>query len=606
LDELGESFAITRERVRQVLSRAVRKIKAQIKNKTGTSLFDEDYYVYFFETYAFDRADGANWLGITEEIRNYMDLMGYKKGACCPLEEALKDTQKLDSGLRLKIKNYLNRGNIYIDGKWIKKSRTMLESVVIKKCCKDELTFTEFTDIFNSFLEKVEIPYDEGLYYTESVLASRKNRFTEARDILWKTGELFRYYDIDGQDYTELIETLNLGFYHDIELSTAKFMMEYPNLMKKYDIRDEYELHNLLKKVLEKDDYGKFEDLQFGKMPMLRFSTPDRNKTLLELMLTNAPVSSKDLHELIHSEYGYDWRQIPAYLSHLSEYLHQGVYSVGHMEMSEERMTKFTSALNGNFYTFEELKNIYCGMFHEADKNEVNSFNLKRMGFVVNSNYVVKNYPSAYKYFVECLTEKDTFHIATLRERFGSYGTYQVAFGDLKKNLEIIEYLPDQFINFRKLEKGGLTREMVSDFCDMIYETVEDCEFFTVHSLRRNGFASELFEFGFDDFFYGSLLASDERFSFRRFWRNVILRKDGGEISVKQLITDIVKRERRIDLYDLESILKEEYGCSNFTPADLVYKTTGAEVFYDTELQIFYADEELYYREIDEAGGFYR
>ena len=40
----------------------------------------------------------------------------------------------------------------------------------------------------------------------------------DERFLLWKLNERFRYYDIDGRDYTELLDTLNLDSYENIEL----------------------------------------------------------------------------------------------------------------------------------------------------------------------------------------------------------------------------------------------------------------------------------------------------------------------------------------------------------------------------------------------------
>ncbi len=93
---------------------------------------------------------------------------------------------------------------------------------------------------------------DERLQLTESAKASRSNRLAESNRILWKQNRCLRYYDIDGSDFTELLETLNLGQYENIELSTRKFLIDYPELMKRYDLRDEYEIHNLLKRFMQK------------------------------------------------------------------------------------------------------------------------------------------------------------------------------------------------------------------------------------------------------------------------------------------------------------------------------------------------------------------
>ncbi len=603
LEDIGDEFSLTRERIRQLLKRCVEKIRTEYVVSEGTTLFDEDYYRYLYETYAFDPKECSPWLGIAPEVWIYFEIIGIKQGNL-PLERALKDTQNLESGLRLKIKNYINRNRIYIDGKWVEKRRMDLEPVVVRKFCADDVTLTEFGDLFNSFLEKNEIPYDENIYYTEAVLGTRRNRFMESRNILWKLGDRFRYYDIDGQDYTELFEVLNLGSYHNVELSTAKFMMDYPDLMEKYDIRDGYELHNLLKKVLATDRYGKYEDLKFSKMPTLRFGTPDRDGDLFDMMVENAPISRDDLFELIHKECGYDMTVIFSYVMHLSKYYYQGMYMIDRKEMSRERMARFQSVLTDDFYTFDELKRIYQNLFADADVEEINSYNLKCMGFVVNSKYVVQNYDSAVKYMEAKLTEEDTFEITPFRNRFATYQVYQMTYLDLRRRLEIVEYEQDHFINFRKLERGGLTKEMVREFCDAVYEAAEDGECFTICSLRQKGFESELFDFGFGDLFYGSLLLSDDRFSFKRLWGTIILRKDKEEISAKNFLVDIVTRARRIDLYDLETHLRKEYGCTTVDTYDCVQKSKDSEIFYDSELQIFYADQELYYNEIDGMGGF--
>lgn len=132
------------------------------------------------------------------------------------LHTALEDHDGLDVGLRLKIKNYLNRNILYIDGMWVEKRRADLEQVVVRKFCSDDVTFDEFCRIYNSFLEQEEIPYDESIYYTDAVYGTRRNRLAEARFLLWKQNGQIRYYDIDGRDYSELLDTLNMASYENI------------------------------------------------------------------------------------------------------------------------------------------------------------------------------------------------------------------------------------------------------------------------------------------------------------------------------------------------------------------------------------------------------
>lgn len=248
LEAIGNEYSLTRERVRQLLLKSIREIYGEIREKFGIKVFDEDYYRYFFETYAADNSDLEKWFGITPATVTYFELTNSKHGKVS-LHKALEDMD-LSAGMRLNVKKYINRNKIYVDGMYIEKRIADLEEFVIRKYCTDDVSFSDFVNIYNDFLSKMEIPKDEKLYYTDEMMRTRKNRLTDAHFLLWKYNEQMRYYDIDGKDYTELLDILDLGGYKNIELSTSKFMDMYPEIMKKYDIRDQYELHNLLRKII--------------------------------------------------------------------------------------------------------------------------------------------------------------------------------------------------------------------------------------------------------------------------------------------------------------------------------------------------------------------
>jgi hypothetical protein len=56
----------------------------------------------------------------------------------------MDDYDNLDAGLRLKIKNYLNRNKVFLRGIWIEKNRANLEEVAVKEICKNSMSFDEF------------------------------------------------------------------------------------------------------------------------------------------------------------------------------------------------------------------------------------------------------------------------------------------------------------------------------------------------------------------------------------------------------------------------------------------------------------------------------
>lgn len=599
LEGIGQEYGLTRERVRQVIKKEIGTVRAQYAMQTGKKWFDEDYYRYFYETYTFDKKDGSQWMGIPHSVWNYLDMMDVKQGKQ-DLESALEDGQHLDIGLRLKIKTYLNRNKILVDGIWVEKKRAELEMVVVRKFCQDDTTFGDFVKIYNRFLEEEEIPCNEDIYYTEAIYRTRKNHLTDARYLLWKQNETIRYYDIDSRDYTELLETLNLDAYENAEYSTVKFMKEYPEVMEKYDIRDQYELHNLLRKIIPE---GSFHDFHCGRTPHIRFGTFDRDGAILDIIVDNAPISTADLCRKISQEYGFEPGLIQgAYLQPFAVYYHQGVYSIDQKVMPVENMRILQAALTEDFYYIGEIRKTYAQLVPNADLEEVNPYNLKSMGFVVLSRYVVQHYPSLEAYFEDLLTRDDIVDLKPCRKRFAYVQMFSQKLMELKRNLDVIEFEPGQILNFRKLAKAGITKDDIRAFCDAVYAYVPEGTYFSAQMLRTDGFETELYDLGFSDWFYANLLISDDRFSYTNVFGNLILYKGNKDITIQSFLLDRVCQHKWIDVFDLMTELAEHYGYTVQEKSDITYRLKNTQVYHDKILDRLYANVDLYYRDLDEGG----
>ena len=595
LEEIANKNGVTRERVRQIVTKAVKKFKNKRSYVDNKGSFDEDYYEYLYETYDFDKKIAAEWLGISEGTWNYFGICGIDRKRR-PIDDALED-QKIDLGLRLKIKNYLNRNKLYINGVWIDNNRAEIENYVVRTYCRDEVSFDDFVSIYNGFLQNETDITDSSLLITESVYRTRLSRLSESRVLLWKQNEKLRAYDIDGRDYSELLDTLNLDSYENIELSTEKFIRDYPDVMRRYDIRDRYELHNLLKKIIPD---GSYHDLRFSRMPVIRFGVPDRDGAIFDILIDNAPVTTARLAELVSQEYGYDTATIiGSYLKPFALYYDNGIYSIDQKQMSEQKLSLFSEQLTEEFYYLEDIRKIYVENVPGADPEEVNPYNLRRLGFHIFSNYVLRNYPSAEAFFHDVLTREDMIDLRTIKNKFSRVQAYYMKLNQLKKDLDVIEFEPDQIINFRVLDRKGITKDFIRDFCDSVFEFETGSRFFSINSIRKEGFTSELFDLGFSDWFYGNLLLSDERFSFARIYGNVILLKSNEEITVRSFLTELIREHGSIDAYDLTDELADKYGCINAERSNCIYKVQGAEVYYDRILDRFYANKDLYYQEVE-------
>ena len=597
LAAVASEFEMTRERVRQIVKQALGQVRRWSASNKGKAWFDEDYYRYFYETYYISREDAETWFGLTLPVQRYLDLVT-GKNRLLPLEDALEDSL-LGAALRQRVRNYLNRNKLYLDGQWIPKKRNELERYVVTRFCREDTSFSEFCQRYNDFLQAQGVPFDEDIYITDASTGSRKNKLRDDRYLLWKKGERLRAYDMEGRDFSDLLEELGLAELDNIEISTAKLMEEHPEILARYDVRNQYELHNLLRKLVPE---GSWHGLKFNRAPNLLFGSFDRDAALLELMLEHAPISQTELAELIRQEYGYDpGVTISTYLIPLADYYHQGMYTIEQKAMTEPHQAALLSALSGEFFFLDELKQTYQRCVPNADPEEINPYNLKQMGFTVFSRYALRDYDSLDAFFRTLLIREDFTDLVPLRRRYGCVMMFSQTLNTLKRELDILEYEPCKLVRFEKLAAAGVAKQELRDFCDAVYNYLEDSAWFSAASLRQSGFDAPLYELGFSDWFYGSLLSTDPRFGFSQIFKSIILHKGEGEVTTRSFETALIRAEGSMDVYDLQRQMEQTYGCTIQDRLDLIYKVADSGVYYDKHLDRLYESEALYWREVDEA-----
>jgi hypothetical protein len=338
-----------------------------------------------------------------------------------------------------------------------------------------------------------------------------------------------------------------------------KFIESYPSLMDKYDIHDQYELHNLLKKVI---DPSLCHDIDFNRQPIMRFGSFNREEAIFNAISLLSPVTTTDLVDYLHDEYGYDRLFIQmSILPPFSRYYHDGVYTVNFKQMPPERQQRFLESLDEDFYYQEEIERKYFSMFPDAEKEEINPRSIKALGFSVFSKYLLRNYPSVNAYFLELLTKDDIVDLKPIRKRYGSIVMMSNTLYELFDNYDLIEFEPGKCINIRRLEDQGITKNDLRKYCQEVNDYLED-GYFTIYSLRNSGFVSYLDELGFDDTFYSSILARNESFIWERIFTNTVLYKGNEEtqITVKSFILSVAKDYDSISVDDLVELIKFEYG----------------------------------------------
>lgn len=586
LQEIGEQYGITRERVRQLMQKGLRK-KPYLR---------EDKYAYLYDHYDFSLEDFVLAYDEPHETYYYLEMISQiTRAKRKPLEEILADVS-IAPELRKNAERAIYKRYVSTDGVRVKMTRPDLIKHYIKISCKSLTKFDDFVSEYNLWLDSLGLGDDSTLMIEARTY---ENILNQCDYVLWNQWRSFRYYNIPERDFEELLCTLDLEQYENTELSTLKLFRDYPLLMEQYDIHDEYELHNLLKKIW----ISERGSVKFKKMPTIEVGTSNTDDQILTLLLQYAPIAADDLAMRYEEEYGIKAATVRgSYLRNFDHYFYKGVYSVDYAALPSIQFARMQMVLDRDFYTIQDVKRLYKREFPNSDESLLNPYTLKTLGFHVYpgySGYIVKNtFSGATDYFHTILTQNDIVDMRAYGTAIRYIPTYDSEHRRLRNAYEIVEFSPLQYINIRRLNEAGVTKEHLKSYCNTVAKYYEKGEYFTTTSMRNSGFTHDLDDLGFEEWFYSSILFEDrDNFSAQRIGGTRLFLRGKPNSNLADMLVWLLGKYQKIDFYDLLEMLENQYGI--FLPKEKVIEIiNGTELYYDTIMEAVYIDYDTYFEEI--------
>ena len=270
------------------------------------------------------------------------------------------------------------------------------------------------------------------------------------------------------------------------------------------------ELHNLLKKIWPQEA----SNVTFQRMPNVKVGHADVKTQVYDLMLQYAPIGADELAMRYEETYGVKAATVRGnYFGCIDPYYYNGSYRVDYVPLPEDVHRRLEQILTGDFYTIRQAEALYRHEFPNAANEPLNPYTLKSLGFYVYpgySGYIVKNtFSGAVDYFQKFLTGEDRIDLRKYPQ-FRNITTFATVRHRLCAAYRIVEYLPQQYVNERHLRAARITKDELLDYCRAADEFCGD-EYVTILSLRKKGFSHSLDRFGFDEWFYASILMEDTR-----------------------------------------------------------------------------------------------
>ena len=591
LEEIGASLNLTRERVRQIESRGLKSLYLE--------KFKEDFFRDIFLKYDVNR-ESFLYILKEEETYNYLNLryrdeLNKVKNLRRPIEKILED-EDIPVVIRRNFEKFIYKKYITYGKERILFGRASFTDYLIKHFANEDISYDEFKEIYDMFLKDLGYENEESLKVLDR---GYENRIRNNMNILWKPGRKFRYFNILEYDFTELLETLNLNQYENEEYSSLKFFKMYPNLMELYDIHDEYELHNLLKKICSEDKYPK---IKFNRMTTIEFGTVDRERQVRDFLSLLSPISKQDFIKEYEDYYGVDSKTFAVnYLFYIEKYYCNGVYDIKFEEYDENILSNIKNLLSEELYTVQEVKEKLKKAFLDYNGELLNPILLRKLDYKISGGYIFKNnYSSASNYFFQLLQKDEIIKLDNISLRIKNLPMFVLQVYKLKEDYDIIEFLPNYFIKFSKLEKLGITKEDLKQYCLDVLSFIGKNKYFTLFSLKKEGFYHKLDDLGFEDYFYTSILIEDrERISYKRIGKNKLMHSSNEGSSFEIFLENIVYQQEKlyIEIYELNDLLKEKYNLQ-FNISELINSIKNTSMHYDPVSKTVFADYEIYYEVI--------
>lgn len=580
LEDISKSYNVTRERIRQKQSKFIKKNLGDIDNPI--QIFREDKYRYIYENYKLSRKEFCEIFHEKERTYNYLN-MRYQNGEK-EISEASEDAL-IPNRLRGLLGTYGLKDFIFLDGQYVKKERRTLLMHYLKISAQT-FKINDLVEKFNNFIKEMKLEKPEKLIinsrYMEGSILSNKC-------ILLKYPSSVRYYDFYNYDFSELLDEIDLDSLNNIQVSSLKFFNKYPALMEKYNINDEYELHNILKKIYEEKSNDK---IIFKRMPIIQIGDFDRNKYIVETWKLNGYVSQAKLSRIIAEEICID-EMVANSIWVTNSDVPEMSKSISNTPFEDDEIKFLSNALIKEFYWIEEIKKISEG-FSEDLKRKIDAVNMKKVGYNLYNLYAIREPLTSTKYFQRILLDNDTFYYPDF-SKYKILSLFTNIYMDLRNELEIIEFERDRYIKSSKLSEFGYGKDKIKEIGNDIKNIAKNYKYFTIFSLRKDGINFEIDELGFSDTIIESIIKYATDLKYIRVLNTYIF--STNMFSFLDLIKDELRETGKIETDDLIHSLKEKYNIV-VTKEYIKAHTCDSIIYYDSIMDSLYENYKKYLEDI--------
>ena len=572
LDEIGKKHGLTRERIRQIYSKELKKI----------SKVEEEKYLPYFEKYNIDSKLFTELFNVSDSVYNYFKDK-YKIGEK-DSSELLSDETLSENQLEI-VRNYFNL--IEYHGETVIADKISILKAYLKNEDR-QVEYDELKDGYNKIVDNYNLKLD---YLKEDDARNIDAILGRTEDILNTLGRYYRYYDLNELDSANIHELRELLDTEPGVYSSEVFFRENILLMKKIDIRDEYELHNLLRKLFA----NKLTDIRFSRMPDIYIQCNDKKQFIEEQIRELSPIKIDEFVDYMFKTYGHKKNSLKAYItSNFSKYINLDTLICDCPQFSDEQVEILKSKLTDDIYSITTIKLMLTRLFDLDNFNIINSLSFDKLGYKLRGNYIMKsNISNLEAYVREIIDNNDFYEVPSEMKKIGStFYSYIYSFVNQRKLFKVGE---NKYITMHKLNKLGITDNDLTDFIEKINKNINYNEYFNLYTLNTD-FDCNLFHYDFKETFYESLIMTIPEIKTFKLKNNVMYIKTDESATREKFINSFVNCEK-IYIKSIQEKIENKYKIK--LEISYIKQFINRNKFYlDTSTNCIYKNRETYENEI--------
>lgn len=574
LESIGSEYNVTRERIRQIIQKEINRFSITR---------EEEKYQEIFETYNFDCDLFCEFFNVNDYVYYYLREK-YKMGDTEPSE--LIDSWNLDKRQLAILKRKYNL--ISYKGEIIVVKKINILNAILKQSEK-VMEYSEIMSEYNKIIENNNLDVD---LISEADFRNIDSILNRSNYVLCDAGRYYRYYDIDALDEEDVNALQKMLDVEPGDYSSEFFFNSNELLMKNIDIKNEYELHNLLRKFIGNYN-GK---IIYSRMPDIFIDCNDKNAFVDNLIHELSPISLDEFVDYVYQNYGHKNNTFRALLvSNFSKYITNGQIISECPEFTEEQMNILNEKLTEDIYSITTIKELLTDLFDVNDFKLINNLNMSKLGYKLRGNYIMKSSISNLEgYLRNIILNNDYYEIKPEMKKIGStFSSYLYKF---IYNLDLFEIDNEKYITIKKLNELGISKENIKEFINEIEKVISDNEYFNLYTLDKDNFLTNLKQYNFPDCFYETIISAIPNVKTFTVKNNVVFIKTDEQATREKFINSFVTKNKifiseikkdiltkyNIDLYEYyikEFIDKKKFYFDN--SIDCVYKSKD---YYDEDI----------------------